>query len=492
MANQYKNKVVYDGDTLIDLTEDTVTTDTLLSGTTAHDRSGAPIRGTYTAPVTSVNGQTGDVALVASDVGALPSSTAIPSKTSDLTNDSGYITGMVILSYGISTWQDFIDAYNSNAVVYCRASSKSNPATGAQTRMAFMAYVNSSPPTEVEFQYYRSVSTHTASQQGDQVFVYKLNKTNGWSVTLREAMAKIAAGTNMSSSYSNGTLTLNFNGTGYASSDLGITGSSVGDAVIVKTVDTNGVPTSFESGEIGGGADTMVVNVIYNSQSQIWETDKTFAEIYTAYQNGSLVYMVNSSGTIFDLDSVSASTISFCHIIAYSDYIQRSMYSIGSNNRVVYDPITMAKPTLPSGLRTNPILLVTYDDSQNPAKYVIRNDDIGYISEVFNDSPYGDPTTTVGLVTLQYTKSSLSQWESPPTNAEIEEYKLVEAYTTYVSNSDDPSDYDNTFYGHLVFSKVGIVNGQVKLKTFTVENDFTSYITDSTVTYSETSLSQAT
>lgn len=42
--------------------------------------------------VTSVNGQTGDVVLNAESVGALPSTTKIPSATSDLTNDSGYIT----------------------------------------------------------------------------------------------------------------------------------------------------------------------------------------------------------------------------------------------------------------------------------------------------------------------------------------------------------------------------------------------------------------
>lgn len=42
--------------------------------------------------VTSVNGQTGDVVLNAGSVGALPSTTKIPSATSDLTNDSGYIT----------------------------------------------------------------------------------------------------------------------------------------------------------------------------------------------------------------------------------------------------------------------------------------------------------------------------------------------------------------------------------------------------------------
>ena len=43
-------------------------------------------------PVTSVNGKTGDVVLNASDVSALPNTTTIPSKTSQLTNDSGFIT----------------------------------------------------------------------------------------------------------------------------------------------------------------------------------------------------------------------------------------------------------------------------------------------------------------------------------------------------------------------------------------------------------------
>ena len=125
---------------------------------------------------------------------------------------SGYITGMTILSYGSSTWQNFIDAYNANKVVYCRASSNSNPASGSQTRLAFMAYVNNATtPTEVEFQYYRSVSSHSASQQGDQVYVYKLNKSTGWSVIVREAMSKIAAGGDLTSSYANGTITISGN-----------------------------------------------------------------------------------------------------------------------------------------------------------------------------------------------------------------------------------------------------------------------------------------
>ena len=154
---------------------------------------------TYNAPVTSVNGNTGAVTIT------------IPTNVSDLNNDSGFTTTppMVILSYGNSVWNDFISAYNTNSVVYCRASSNSNPATGSQNRLAFMAYVNSSTsPTEVEFQYYRSVATHSDTQQGDQVYVYKFNKTSGWSVTVREAYTKIAVGTGLKKTYSNGVLTI--------------------------------------------------------------------------------------------------------------------------------------------------------------------------------------------------------------------------------------------------------------------------------------------
>lgn len=41
------NKVIYDGTTLVDLTDNTVTADTMLAGVTATDRSGNSITGTY-------------------------------------------------------------------------------------------------------------------------------------------------------------------------------------------------------------------------------------------------------------------------------------------------------------------------------------------------------------------------------------------------------------------------------------------------------------
>lgn len=81
--------------------------------------------------VTSVNGKTGEVILNANDIGALPNTTVIPTKTSELTNDSGFIdsstapvtsvntkTGAVVLTQDdvgdgstyVRTHNDFTDA----------------------------------------------------------------------------------------------------------------------------------------------------------------------------------------------------------------------------------------------------------------------------------------------------------------------------------------------------------------------------------------------
>ena len=73
MPNQYVNKVVYGGDTLIDLTQDTVTAEKLMSGYTAHDRSGASISGSCT-----FDADTGDADAVASEI---------------LSGKSGYVNG---------------------------------------------------------------------------------------------------------------------------------------------------------------------------------------------------------------------------------------------------------------------------------------------------------------------------------------------------------------------------------------------------------------
>lgn len=128
---------------------------------------------------------------------------------SDGSTSSINLDSMFLAAYGKSTYDEVLDAYKNNRIVYCRAGTGSNPATGNQLRMAFLAYVNNeTTPTEFEFQYYRSVATHSDSQQGDQVYIYKLNKNTGWSVLVRSAFTKIVAGTGLQSSYSNGVLTI--------------------------------------------------------------------------------------------------------------------------------------------------------------------------------------------------------------------------------------------------------------------------------------------
>lgn len=62
------NKVEVNGETVLDLSQDSVTPEQLAQGATAHNAAGEQVTGTYTAPVTSVNGQTGDVEIKVSTV----------------------------------------------------------------------------------------------------------------------------------------------------------------------------------------------------------------------------------------------------------------------------------------------------------------------------------------------------------------------------------------------------------------------------------------
>ena len=270
---------------------------------------------------------------------------AIPTKVSQLTNDSGFITGMTILSYGSSTWNDFIEAYNANKVVYCRASSNANPASGSQTRLAFMAYVNNATtPTNVEFQYYRSVSSHTASQQGDQVFVYKLDKTSGWSVIKREASVKVVAGAGLGGTYSNGTMTL----TGPTkvsdlTNDSGfITSTTADDTYLPKSVTTSGgLENSITYAQPTREESSVTITSKYGGKTQL--------ELYTNGAN-------NQNGTRIKVGSTTSPTTTF-HV-----------YSVSSNT---YTSISSTNTTISSTSTTiNGVVTPTADGMAANKKYV--------------------------------------------------------------------------------------------------------------------------
>ncbi len=73
---QYNSKIIFAGETLIDLTSDTVTPDKLTKGFTAHDKSGAPITGTNT-----FDADTSDANATADEI---------------LTGKTGYVNGQKI------------------------------------------------------------------------------------------------------------------------------------------------------------------------------------------------------------------------------------------------------------------------------------------------------------------------------------------------------------------------------------------------------------
>lgn len=85
---------------------------------------------------------------------------------------------------------------------------------------------------------------------------------------------------------------------GGADISLGLTSAAVGQAIKVKAVDSNGVPTEWEAATFSGSSSDYVINVTLDTkQSSIgnWvlgyscTCDKTYAEVLAAYQSGAKV-----------------------------------------------------------------------------------------------------------------------------------------------------------------------------------------------------------
>ena len=101
MANQYVNKVIYGGSTLIDLTADTITAAQLLEGVTAHDKSGAPITGTLT-----YDADTSDATAVAAEILSTKTAYVNGAKVTGTMPNRGKVTGTISTVDGTYTIQN--------------------------------------------------------------------------------------------------------------------------------------------------------------------------------------------------------------------------------------------------------------------------------------------------------------------------------------------------------------------------------------------------
>lgn len=88
--NQYINKVIFGGSTLIDLTADTVDAAHLLSGATAHDKSGATITGTCT-----YDSDTSDDTAAASEILSGKTAHARGAELTGTMPNNGAVTGTI-------------------------------------------------------------------------------------------------------------------------------------------------------------------------------------------------------------------------------------------------------------------------------------------------------------------------------------------------------------------------------------------------------------
>ena len=322
----------YSAGTGIDITNNVISADTTVLATQSDLGSYTPTSSLATVATTGSYTDLSNKPTIPSGVQLVPAATSSDADKV-LTVDSLGVPGWAVIPaqptglfeavYGTTTLAAILQAVTDKRIVYCRVDQ-----SGQTARMAFLAYVST---VGAEFQYYRSLSSHTASAQTDEVYIYKVN-ADGWTTTTRKAGVNVAAGTHMSQSYSNDTLTLNctwptVDQTYSASSTNAQSGTAVAGAL--ATVDEVPDVTSTDDGKVlkaaySGGAGSYswqaepgILDLVAGANVTITEgaSDITIAATDTTYTAGNMIAIdsnysnaigVSTTAGITDIQQVAA------------------------------------------------------------------------------------------------------------------------------------------------------------------------------------------
>ena len=466
----------------MDVTQDTVEAGNLLAGETATRNDGVSITGTVvtaspydsnpamdgtasagTASTYSrgdhvhpsdtsrvptsrtINGKalTSNISLTASDVGALSSSTSIPSKTSDLTNDSGFITsagapvqsvngqtGAVTISVPTKT----SDLTNDSGYITDAGVTSFNGSTGAVTYTAPVTSVNSQTGAVT-----LSIPSATSDLTNDSGFItssalssYVPKSTSagqGSSTgTITNSSSSIALNSSMSTfgsaslqmTGSNGNVVItsnNYNSSPQQTNTLTITPSSTtihnvvtptanGDAANKKYVDDSISGITFPVTSVNGS--TGAVTIAVPTATSDLTNDSGFITLSDIPDQ---IYYVEINGTV-NWAEVAAAYNAGKLIVGKDQYgLLFTLYQIAIYNTTT--PSSLDKMTF----------FAAYEGGNSLQ--------VGYVLAIWNGSSGWSFSTTYNLATTDYVEERLTYY---PTNADMED-AIADAIGTAIAAS---------------------------------------------------------
>lgn len=179
------NKVVYGNQSLIDLTEDTVTPETLLKGVVAHDKSGARIVGTMEQ--SHYKKESGNLVIAAS--GSKTYLTLDFPKTADLLELFITKTGNTFPDLGIASLSATGSALDTVEFVQTtKTSENTQRAIAGATQLSIVVKPNGGT-YDLYYQFYNGSTVSAlyflkSMQSGSSVQLHAFNKTSGWNAPL--------------------------------------------------------------------------------------------------------------------------------------------------------------------------------------------------------------------------------------------------------------------------------------------------------------------